>query len=241
MLGSCGRVHHSKQTKRINKSRGNHMEFITYLNKNLETWFLLQHKFYQSWSQGKLTTEILGLYAREYYHHVAAFPRYISQIHTLCDNIQDRQVLLDNLIDEERGENNHPELWLRFVEGICNSRSVTAVPQLETTKELVNGFFELVKTDYATGLGALYAYERQTPAIAHSKIDGLKNHYNIHDSRAIEFFTLHEKADEWHTEELVRLICKLDEQFQQRVYHGAIEGAKLLWQFLDGVNAAYAN
>ena len=29
----------------------------------------------------------------EYYHHVSAFPRYISQIHTLCDDILSRQVL----------------------------------------------------------------------------------------------------------------------------------------------------
>ncbi|WPX97889.1 CADD family putative folate metabolism protein [Candidatus Fokinia crypta] len=215
------------------------MKFIEYLNKNLEVWFLLQHPFYQSWNHGKLTTETLVLYAQEYYHHVAAFPRYISQIHTLCNDIQDRQVLLDNLIDEERGENNHPELWLRFLNGLCNSRSISITPQLGTTKELVDGFFELVKADYETGLGALYAYERQTPAVAKSKIEGLKNHYNINDSGTLEFFTVHEKADEWHTEQLTNLICKLDEKSQQRVHEGAIEGAKLLWRFLDGISATY--
>jgi pyrroloquinoline-quinone synthase len=169
------------------------MEFIAYLNKNLETLFLLQHPFYQAWNQGKLTTKTLQLYAMEYYHHVAAFPRYISQIHTLCEDIQSRQVLLDNLIDEERGEDNHPELWLRFIDGICHSRSGTAAPQLESTKDLVNGFFELAKTDYETGLGALYAYERQTPAVAKSKIEGLKKHYNLQDSRALEFFLFMKK------------------------------------------------
>jgi pyrroloquinoline-quinone synthase len=177
----------------------------------------------------------------EYYHHVDAFPRYISQIHTLCEDIQSRQVLLDNLIDEERGEDNHPELWLRFVEGICHSRRVNAAPQLESTKDLVDGFFELVKTDYETGLGALYAYERQTPSVAQSKIEGLKSHYNIQDSGTLEFFSVHGKADEWHTEELIGLIRKLGEKGQQRVYQGATAGAKLLWRFLDGVNAVYAN
>jgi pyrroloquinoline-quinone synthase len=213
------------------------MEFIADLNKNLEHWFLLQHPFYQAWSQGTLTPETLQLYAREYYHHVAAFPRYISQIHTLCADIHSRQVLLDNLIDEEKGENNHPELWLKFVEGLCHSRSVAAKPELETTQDLVEGFFELVKTDYETGLGALYAYERQTPAVAKSKIDGLKSHYNIKDSGTLEFFSVHSKADEWHTEELAGLIHKLDEKGRQRVSQGAIAGAQLLWCFLDGVNA----
>ena len=27
-------------------------------------------------------------------------------------------MLLDNLIDEEKGSENHPELWMRFAEGM---------------------------------------------------------------------------------------------------------------------------
>ena len=217
------------------------MEFITSLNTTLENWFLLRHPFYQAWNQGTLTTQTLQLYAREYYHHVAAFPRYISQIHTLCDDIKSRQVLLDNLIEEEKGENNHPELWLKFVDGLCHSRDIADAPQLSPTQELVDGFFALVKTDYETGLGALYAYERQTPAVAKSKIEGLTTHYNLHEPDALEFFSVHEKADEWHTQELAGLIQKLDDNSHQRVYHGATAGAQLLWGFLDGINSAYAH
>lgn len=217
------------------------MEFISNLNKELQNWFLLKHPFYQSWNEGKLTNEELSLYAKEYYHHVAAFPRYISQIHTLCEDIHDRQILLDNLIDEERGENNHPELWIRFIEGICKSRALHLSPKLDTTKKLVDGFFELTKASYATGLGALYAYEKQTPEVSRSKIEGLKKHYGINDSRSLEFFVIHEKADEWHVEELLKLIHKLDDNRQKQAHHGAVEGAKLLWQFLDGINATCVN
>jgi pyrroloquinoline-quinone synthase len=56
----------------------------------------------------------LQIYAQEYYGHVSAFPRYISSIHSLCEKIEDRQVLLENLIDEEQGSENHPELWMQF-------------------------------------------------------------------------------------------------------------------------------
>ena len=149
--------------------------------------------------------------------------------------------LLDNLVDEESGEDNHPELWLRFLEGICHCRKVNLAPQLESTTLLVDGFFDLVKTNYAVGLGALYTYERQTPDVAQSKIEGLKNHYNIHDASTLQFFSVHAKADQWHTEELVGLIRKLDKKGQQNVYQGAIAGAKLLWQFLDGMHTANAH
>ena len=218
------------------------MKFCLTLNTLLEELHLLKHPFYQSWNEGTSTLDTLKIYAKEYYHHVAAFPRYISQIHSFCPDISDRQVLLENLIDEEKGENNHPELWLRFAEGLGVSRKeVKQLPELSTTKELVEGYFELVKTDYATGLGALYAYERQTPEVSKSKIDGLKKHYSVCDEKTLEFFSIHQTADEWHTEELIGLIDRLSKSEQEKVAHGAMKGARLLWSFLDGMAECHAN
>lgn len=212
------------------------MTFCESLNQSLETLNLLNNPFYQAWNEGKLSLETLKTYANEYYHHVASFPRYISQIHALCPDLKARQVLLGNLIEEEQGEDNHPELWLRFANGLGASREDTQKPaRLKKTCELVEGYFDLVKMDYATGLGALYAYERQTPEVSKSKIEGLKKHYNITDAKTLEFFTVHQAADEWHTEELVGLIEKLSPSDQAKVADGAKKGAELLWGFLDGM------
>lgn len=210
------------------------MEFVSNLNNKLEKLNLLNHPFYQAWNDGTLSNETLKTYAGEYYAHVAAFPRYISQIHALCDDIKARQILLENLVDEERGEENHPELWQRFAEGVGLSRD-EITQNLSSTKELVDGYFELVRSDYATGLGALYAYERQTPKVAKSKIEGLKKHYGVKDERTLQFFSVHMQADEWHKEELVGLIESLSKQDQAKVLAGAQKGAVLLWSFLDGM------
>ena len=75
------------------------MNFLKTLNTSLENLNLLKHPFYKMWNEGMLTIGKLQVYAAEYYHHVAAFPRYISQIHSLCDDLQSRQVLLRNLVD----------------------------------------------------------------------------------------------------------------------------------------------
>lgn len=212
------------------------MNFCENLNNELEELHLLKHPFYKAWNDGTLSIDTLKTYANEYYHHVSAFPRYISQIHTLCSDINSRQILLENLIDEEKGTENHPELWIRFVEGLGLERDkMNSSPEIESTKKLVDGFFDLVKEDYATGLGALYAYERQTPKIAESKIDGLQKHYGINDDRTLQFFSVHMKADEWHTEELTGIISRLSTEDQKKVAKGANEGAKLLWSFLDGM------
>ena len=83
---------------------------------------MLSHPFYQAWSEGKLDREVIGKYAAQYYAHVKAFPTYVSAVHSRCDDLQVRQLLLENLIEEERGSENHPELWLRFAEGLGVSR-----------------------------------------------------------------------------------------------------------------------
>ena len=210
------------------------MTFLTQLNKTLDRFHLLQHPFYLAWSCGHLNMSTLQTYAQEYYHHVAAFPRYISAIHSRCESLPDRQILLGNLIEEEQGENNHPELWQRFTEGLGTNRNAPgSEPYYPATQKLVTGYFELTEKGYPEGLGALYAYERQTPAVSHSKIKGLQEFYGISDARTLEFFTVHEKEDEWHSDECAELINHLNPSDQARVQLGAEQGAHYLWQFLD--------
>ena len=84
------------------------------IQQDIAPFHLLKHNFYQKWSEGKLKIEELQEYSCQYFHHVSAFPRYISTIHSMCADINNRQVLLDNLVDEEKGSENHPELWQRL-------------------------------------------------------------------------------------------------------------------------------
>ena len=76
--------------------------FSKELNKKLDRYHLLTHPFYKVfWNEGKLTREIIKDYAEQYYQHVKAFPRYISATHSICDDIEKRKILLENLQDEE--------------------------------------------------------------------------------------------------------------------------------------------
>ena len=73
--------------------------FSKELNKKLDQYHLLNHPFYKSWNEGKLTREIIKDYAEQYYQHVKAFPRYISATHSICEDIEKRKILLENLQD----------------------------------------------------------------------------------------------------------------------------------------------
>src|ERR1700730_6757214 len=119
-------------------------DVVATLDSMIAARSLLKHPFYQAWTAGTLAIERLKNYAVEYYPHVAAFPRYLSAIHSRCDDIATRRAILENLIEEERGPENHPELWLRFAEalGISRERVLEARPST-ASKNLVGAFSEL--------------------------------------------------------------------------------------------------
>ena len=97
--------------------------FSKQLNEKLDKYHLLNHPFYKSWNEGKLTREIIKDYAEQYYQHVKAFPRYISATHSLCEDIEKRKILLENLQDEENKDADHPKLWKNFAEAMGADKS----------------------------------------------------------------------------------------------------------------------
>lgn len=210
--------------------------FLKDLNSELDKFHLLKHSFYKDWSEGNLSLEDLREYSKQYFHHVDAFPRYLSRVHSLCADISSRQVILHNLVDEEDGDENHPTLWIQFAEELgVSEEEVRNAKLFDKTKALVKGIMELCSHSYEKGLGALYTYERQVPEVAKSKIDGLKKFYNYSSQKALKFFEVHIGADEWHSQEFADLISSLDKNGKELAKEGAIESAKLLWDFLNGM------
>jgi len=212
------------------------MSFSCNLTSVLAEKHLLKHPFYQEWSEGKLDIPTLQSYSRQYFHHVDQFPRYISAVHSLCEDLPSRQTLLRNLDDEEHGEENHPELWLRFAEGLGETRENVKNQRLNPeTKNLIDTFWRLCRSSYEEGLGALFAYEQQVPEVAASKIEGLKKFYGIENPETIKFFEVHLEADVWHREAAAVLMDQLSPEKQEKAQRAAKEVANALWGFLDGV------
>jgi pyrroloquinoline-quinone synthase len=212
---------------------------IVTLNTMVEERSLLKHPFYQTWNAGGLTLERLRNYATQYYRHVEAFPRYLSALHSRCTDLETRQALLDNLIDEERGPENHPELWLRFAERLGASRQfVLAAQPSASTSALVDTFDHLAREGSVTAaLAALYVYEAQIPPVAASKIEGLKQFYGIDDERSLGFFTTHKEADVFHAQTTARLLERHASTSEQArsAEQGADAALSALWTMLDGV------
>ena len=210
--------------------------FSKELNKKLDKYHLLNHPFYKSWNDGKLTRDIIKDYAEQYYQHVKAFPRYISATHSLCEDIEKRKILLENLQDEENRDGDHPKLWRDFSFAMgSNKNEIESVKEEKFTTELIENFFKNGRASYAEGLASLYTYERQIPEIAETKIRGLKNHYGVSSKEGLKFFEVHKAADVYHRQACEKLLDGLSKKEQNKAEKSALSTAKYLWNFLTGM------
>jgi len=204
---------------------------------------LLKHPFYLAWTRGELSKEALKDYGRQYYHHVVAFPTYLSAVHAKCDDQASRKQLLSNLVDEEAGSPNHSELWLKFAEGLGVSNvDVRSTEKQPETKNLIDTF-RLVCGEKSTaeGLAALYAYENQIPVICESKIDGLKKHYGFTNPEHYRYFSVHIEADRQHSAaEREMLSAYINNRNINSVRASVQSVLDALWEMLSGICRRHA-
>ena len=170
---------------------------------------ILKHPFYLAWQDGTLAPEALRSYAAQYYHHVRAFPTYLSALHAGCDDLGTRQALLRNLRDEEEGPENHPALWLRFAAavGCTPGEAEGTAPEPETARAIARFRNAVSSGSLPRGLAALYAYEAMTPAVAAEKIRGLAEHYGVTGTPGTDYFEVHATLDCEHAAELRALLA----------------------------------
>ena len=202
---------------------------------------LLKHPFYTKWREGTLSRVALQEYARQYYAFESTFPRLLSSLHARSEDAAVRQSILDNLWDEEHGEANHAELWLRFAEGIGVDRDdVRTASRNDGTKQLLSTYWSAV-TDapLAAGIAALYAYEGQVPEVATEKINGLRDRYGVDDARTLSFFAVHSTLDVEHSGAEREMIASLasseaDEEAAVAATRAALDA---WWGFLSAIEA----
>lgn len=203
---------------------------------------MLSHPFYQAWTDGTLSLDTLRAYARQYFHHVEAFPRAVSAVHSACADRDGRRMLAENLAEEEgveAGKQDHATLWMMFACGLGEDEAGVRAQQLNPeTAGLIDTFRRLSRQSYAAGLGALYAYESQFPGVATAKIEGLIDRYGIDDEETLRFFRVHATADVEHSAVCRELLDRLPEAEKAEAIAAGDELAGALWNFLSGVEAS---
>ena len=217
------------------------MSLTTKIQQRINDKNMLLHPFYQDWMKGELSRKQLQNYGEQYIPFTDDFPRFVSAIHSNCDSLEKRRLLLENLAEEEgldeNGPGPHQNLWRDFIDGIggdSRKKGAFAIKSLA----LRDTYKELCQSSYEEGLCALYVYEHQIPKVAELKIEGLAQFYGITDKKALRFFTLHQKADVAHSGACEKLIDEIDEEKEAAALAAAAKAADSLWDFLSEAHAA---
>jgi pyrroloquinoline-quinone synthase len=214
------------------------MDALDRIDAAIQERHLLTHPFYTKWVAGTLPRPAIQDYARQYYAFESSFPRFLSAIHARTDDAGIRQTLLDNLWDEEHGDENHAELWLRFAEGVgVDRRDVLGARRTEATEALVETYRRsATEAPVSAGVAAIHAYERQVPEVAAAKIDGLRRHYGVSDPRTLAFWEVHRSLDEEHAGAERRVLADLTATDPEPALASTREALDGWWAFLDSVD-----
>jgi pyrroloquinoline-quinone synthase len=215
-------------------------DFFTALDVRIARYDLLQHPFYQAWSRGELTRDELREYASEYWHHVSAFPTYLSALHARLEDAPLRRTVLENLADEEGlpAGRAHSDLWMDFATGMgADSAAVRERAIQPETAALIARFRDAMQDAPAAALASLYAYESRVPAIARTKAEGLKQHYGA-DKATARYFTLHQTADVHHAQawrDAIEAELSGHPERAEAALDAAEATAAALWNTLSGI------
>jgi pyrroloquinoline-quinone synthase len=220
-------------------------DFFEQLNARIAQYDLLRHPFYQAWSMGQLTSGDLREYARDYYHHVEAFPGYLDGFSSRLEEGELRRAVHANMLDELGVEDStgqvgrsHSELWLDFAEGVGAGRTMAGYEPVDEVNGLIAYFSRVAREGSpAEALAAFYAYESQVPRVAQEKTRWLREAYAA-DERTCGYFTLHATADVHHSAVWRNQLRKwlIANPGQEKAALEAGEAAaKALWNALDGI------
>jgi pyrroloquinoline-quinone synthase len=206
------------------------VDFFARVESLRERWNVLEHTFYQRWSEGSLGRDELAFYAGEYRHAVVALA---DALGAAAD--QAEPSIRAELAGHAAEETGHVELWDDFARALEADTGRAPRPETEACAESWTA-----GQDALEGLVAAYTIESGQPQVARTKLDGLVDRYGFEEGPATEYFALHAERDHDHAAQARELIeerlADADLDRLLTVAEGVLRGN---WELLDGVERQF--
>lgn len=159
----------------------------------IDEYSLLKHPFYQSWSAGTLTKDMLAGYSKEYYQLVKAVPVFSAMI--LANSPVALKKEVEGVYLEEK---EHIGFWEKFARSLdINVDTLQSYTGMEKTNAAVQKMTDAC-TDFATAATVMYAFEKEIPVISKTKLEWLDQFYGMTSKDATDYFVIHSEADIRH-------------------------------------------
>lgn len=211
------------------------------------------HPWSEAWSNGGLSRELLGEWAKQHYHYVHHFPWWCGTVYASAPDQEIREFLLENMMEEEGfvGEEGfpqvkHTDLLLEFAEHCGKTRAEIENAQLngELLAETIGlqswCFRQSYKPTYEAVAGLLVGLESQVPQIYSRTTPPLLEHYGFTEEEVV-FFRLHIVADAEHGErgfEILERLADTDEK-KTNAIRCVNEATMMRRLYLDGLYNKY--
>jgi pyrroloquinoline-quinone synthase len=174
---------------------------------------LNEHPFYRAWRAGTLPASKLLSYASEYTPFIESLEGGWRCLGEHAHAAEERE---------------HARLWGQFREALGAAREASCPEAQALLGETHEAF-----ADPVTALGALYAIECQQPSTTRSKLDGLREHYDVGEG-ATAYFRIH--ADDYTEREHLRgLAARLAPSDYARAAGACERACMAMWSALDGI------
>jgi pyrroloquinoline-quinone synthase len=201
------------------------------------------HRFFDQLEAGKVPRETVYRWATQFYPWLACVPIAMAErfARTSWDPANDRfrTMILDQLVEEAGDPKGHapghPELWLRFCEGLGLPRDrVLGAPLLPSTLVAIDDFL-YINREMPFYISAAGSSEPPNVELCQRLLPAFRKHYGV-DDQHLEYYSLHVTADEEHTRFVGEMVAAFanSPEVRKQMWDAMMRGFSLHALLVDG-------
>ncbi len=202
------------------------------------------HPFFARLERGEVPRPVLEAWVQQFYPWLACVPIAMAERFSNCSwdpkNDRYRRMILDQLVEEagdpKGKEPGHPELWLRFCEGLGVRRhAVQSATLLPSTMVAIDDFLytNRVHPFYVSAAGSS---EPPNVELCARLLPAFRDHYHVPEA-SLEYYRLHVTADVEHSQwvgEIVAAFATAPE-IRRQMWEQMLRGFSIHALLVDGV------
>jgi pyrroloquinoline-quinone synthase len=205
------------------------------------------HRFFAKLERGEVPKPVVRAWVKQFYPWLASVPIAMAERFANCSweasNDRYRRMILDQLVEEagdpKGKEPGHPELWLRFCEGLGLARAeVQSAPLLPSTMVAIDDFLytNRINSFYVSAAGSS---EPPNVELCARLLPAFRQHYGVSEDH-LEYYRLHVTADVEHSEWIGQIVAGFanSPEVRRQMWDQMLRGFSIHALLVDGVLAA---
>ena len=204
------------------------------------------HPFFRHLEKGEIPPPVVRAWVKQFYPWLACVPIAMAERFARTSwepaNERFRRMILDQLVEEagdpKGKEPGHPELWLRFCEGLGASRTaILATPPLPST-HVANDDFLNINQEMPFYISAAGSSEPPNVELCERLLPAFQKHYGVDDDH-LAYYRLHVTADEEHSRFVGEMVAAFADSpaTRRQMWDAMLRGFSLHALLVDGVLA----